>query len=108
MLSDIIDPETQADDLQNNQQPEGPTGQVNNQAQTVNNIVGEAVAQPSAEEQTKEQLRQMLSETRIRTDTDVPPEEYALSVDEKGIFALRDIHAIKAKQKALLQHVTDF
>ncbi len=100
MLSDIIDPETQADDLQNNQQPEGPTGQVNNQAQTVNNIVGEAVAQPSAEEQTKEQLRQMLSETRIRTDTDVPPEEYALSVDEKGIFALRDIHAIKAKQKA--------
>ena len=59
MLSDIIDPETQANDLQNNQQPEGPTGQVNNQAQTVNNIVGEAVAQPSAEEQTKEQLRQI-------------------------------------------------
>jgi RecA-family ATPase len=84
----------------NVQQTNGLTGQVNNQAQTVNNIVGEAVAQPSAEEQTKEQLRQMLSETRIRTDTDVPPEEYALSVDEKGIFALRDIHAIKAKQKA--------
>jgi RecA-family ATPase len=30
----------------------------------------------------------------------VPPEEYPLSVDGKGIFALRDIHAIKAKQKA--------
>ena len=42
----------------------------------------------------------MLRETRIRTDTEVPPEEYSLEVDEKGIFALRDIHAIKAKQKA--------
>ena len=75
-------------------------GQVDNNAKTVSDIVGEAVAQPSAEEQTKEQLRQVLRETRIRTDTEVPPEEYALEVDEKGIFALRDIHAIKAKQKA--------
>lgn len=75
-------------------------GQVDNHAKTVSDIVGEAVAQPSAEEQTKEQLRQVLRETRIRTDTEVPPEEYALEVDEKGIFALRDIHAIKAKQKA--------
>lgn len=75
-------------------------GQVDSNAKTVSDIVGEAVAQPSAEEQTKEQLRQVLRETRIRTDTEVPPEEYALEVDEKGIFALRDIHAIKAKQKA--------
>ena len=75
-------------------------GQVDNLAQTVKDIVGEAVAQPSAEEQTKEQLRQVLRETRIRSDTEVPPEEYSLEVDEKGIFALRDIHAIKAKQKA--------
>ena len=82
-----------------NVQPQN-AGQVENQAQTVKDIVGEAVAQPSAEEQSKEQLRQMLRETRIRTDTDVPPEEYALKVDDKGIFALRDIHAIKAKQKA--------
>ena len=63
-------------------------------------IVDEAVNQPSAEEQTKEQLRQVLRETRIRTDTEVPPEEYSLEVDGKGIFALRDIHAVKAKQKA--------
>ena len=76
-------------------------GQVNNQAQqAVKDIVDEAVNQPSAEEQEKEQLRQMLRETRIRTDTEVPPEEYSLEVDGKGIFALRDIHAIKAKQKA--------
>jgi RecA-family ATPase len=91
--------ESQAERLQNVQQPQAG-GQVDNQAQTVNDIVSEAVAQPSAEEQTKEQLRQMLRETRICTDTDVPLEEYALEVDGKGIFALRDIHAIKAKQKA--------
>ena len=88
----------------NVQQTSGLTGQVNNQAGTtgeiVNNIVDEAVAQPTAEEQTKEQLRQVLRETRIRTDTEVPPEEYSVEVDGKGIFALRDIHAVKAKQKA--------
>ena len=81
-------------------QPEQLTGQVDNHSKTVQDIVGEAVAQPTAEEQTKEQLRQLLRETRIRTDTEVPPEEYALEVDGKGIFARRDIHAVKAKQKA--------
>ena len=83
----------------NVQQLEQLTGQVNNQAQTVKDIVGEAVNQPSTEEHEKESLRQILYETRIRTDTEVPPEEYALEVDGKGIFALRDIHAVKAKQK---------
>lgn len=83
-----------------NVQQHNADGQVNNQAQTVQDIVGEAVNQPTAEEQQKEQLLQVLRETRIRTDTEVPPEEYSLEVDEKGIFALRDIHAIKAKQKA--------
>lgn len=100
MLPGINNPETQAESLQNVQQSEQLTGQVNNQAQTVQDIVGEAVNQPSAEEQQKEQLLQVLRETRIRTDTEVPPEEYALEVDGKGIFALRDIHSVKAKQKA--------
>ena len=90
--------ETQAERLQNVQQT---AGQVDNQAQeTVSEIVGEAVNQPTEEEQRKEKLRGILRKTRIRTDTEVPPEEYALRVDDKGIFALRDIHAVKAKQKA--------
>ena len=75
-------------------------GQVGNQAQTVKDIVGEAVKQSTEEEQQRERLRQVLRMTRIRTDTEVPPEEYALEVEGKGIFARRDIHAIKAKQKA--------
>ncbi len=90
--------ETQAERLQNVQQT---AGQVDNQGQeTVQDIVGEAVNQPTEEEHRKEELRQILRKTRIRTDTEVPPEEYALRVDDKGIFALRDIHAVKAKQKA--------
>ncbi|MBP3842280.1 MAG: AAA family ATPase [Prevotella sp.] len=88
-------------EIKNVQQTDKLSGRVNGQAQTtVKDIVGEAVNQPSAEEQEKEQLRQILQETRICSDTEVPPEEYALQVDDKGIFALRDIHAIKAKQKA--------
>ena len=75
-------------------------GHVDNQAQTVKEMVTQDVGQPTEEEQAKEQLRETLRETRIRSDTEVPPEEYALEVDGKGIFALRDIHAVKAKQKA--------
>ena len=98
MDSSIKNQETQAERLQNVQQT---AGQVDNQAQeTVSEIVGEAVNQPTEEEQRKEKLRGILRKTRIRTDTEVPPEEYALRVDDKGIFALRDIHAVKAKQKA--------
>ncbi|MBR1593781.1 MAG: AAA family ATPase [Alloprevotella sp.] len=84
----------------NVQQAEGLAGQVNGQALAVQDIVGEAVNQPTAEEREHERLRKILRETRIRTDTEVPPEEYSLQVDDKGIFALRDIHAVKAKQKA--------
>ena len=72
-----------------NVQQQHADGQVNSQAQTVQDIVGEAVNQPTAEEQQKEQLLQVLRETRIRTDTEVPPEEYALEVDGKGIQKLR-------------------
>lgn len=87
-------------ELKNVQQPEQLTGPVNNQAQTVNNIVGEAVNQPTAEEQKRERLRKILGDTRIRTDTEVPDLEYALEVDGTGFFARRDIHAVKAKAKA--------
>lgn len=87
-------------ETENVQQTAGQTGQVNNQAQTVNNIVGEAVNQPTAEEQDRERLRKILSDTRIRTDTEVPDLEHALEVDGTGFFARRDIHAVKAKAKA--------
>lgn len=87
-------------EIENVQQPQAG-GQADKQArEAVNVIVGKGVNQPSEKEQLREKLRGILRKTRIRTDTVVPPEEYALEVDGKGIFALRDIHAIKAKQKA--------
>ena len=94
-MSEVIKHESE-----NVQPTVGLAGQVGNQAQTVKDIVGEAVKQSTEEEQQRERLRQVLRMTRIRTDTEVPPEEYALEVEGKGIFARRDIHAIKAKQKA--------
>ena len=87
-------------ETENVQQTNGQTGLVNNQAQMVNDIVGEAVNQPTAEEKERERLRKILGDTRIRTDTVVPDLEYALEVDGTGFFARRDIHAVKAKAKA--------
>lgn len=93
-------PEDIKNETENVQQPEQLTGPVNDQAQKVNDIVGEAVNQPSAEDQKRELLRQILRDTRIRTDTVVPDMECALEVDGTGFFARRDIHAVKAKAKA--------
>ena len=87
-------------ETENVQQTGGQTGQLNNQARTVNDIVGEAVNQPTEEEQKRERLRQILRDTRISSDTKVPDLEYALEVDGTGFFARRDIHAVKAKAKA--------
>lgn len=92
--------EEQNNETVNVQQPEQLTGRVSSQAMTVSDIVSEAVNQPTTEEKEHERLRQILHDTRIRSDTDVPKEEYALEVDGKGVFALRDIHAVKAKAKA--------
>ena len=87
-------------ETENVQQPEQLTEQLNSQVQMLNNIVGEAVCQPTAEEQEPERLRKILGDTRIRTDTVVPDLDYALEVDGTGFFARRDIHAVKAKAKA--------
>ena len=72
---------------------------VNQAIETVDHIVDKAVNQPTAEEQAYQERLTALNEFLIRTDTEVPPEEPSLSVDGVGLFALRDIHAVKAKQK---------
>jgi hypothetical protein len=86
-------------ELGNVQQTDGLTGRVDNQAQTVNHIVGEAVNQPTTQELEHEQRRSMLASLRVASTTEVEPEEPALTVDEVGLFALGDIHALKGKQK---------
>lgn len=70
----------------NVQQAESLTGQVNSQAK-VDNIVSEAVNQPSADEKEKAERLELLWGLRIKTDTVVAPERYALSVNGVGFFA---------------------
>ena len=96
----------------NVQQTEGLTGQVNNQAQMnggkvddmsgaglIDFVVDEAVSQPTADEQQRQERRQALMAMRMTSATEVAPEEPALTVDEVGLFALGDIHGLKGKQK---------
>lgn len=75
-------------------------GQVNDQARTVKDIVGKAVNQATEEERARAERLAALEALRITTQTEITSEEYALTVDGVGIFALRDLHAIKGKQKS--------
>ena len=72
-------------------------GQVNNNE--AQQIVSDALAQPTAEEMAARERLKFLEQYRLTTLSDVPPERPALSVDGVGIFARGDIHAVKAKQK---------
>ena len=93
-----------------NVQQQNAGGQVNNQAvnngEIVNNIVGQAVSQPTSDEQQQEEQlqqqeerRRQLAAMRVTSGTEVDPEVSALTVDGVGLFALGDIHALKGKQK---------
>ena len=66
----------------------------------VKSIVDKVVNQPSTEEQQKVERLELLWGLRIKTDTVVEPEQYALSVDNVGFFAQDDVHGLKSKQKA--------
>ena len=92
--------ETQVNSLQNVQQTGGLTGHVNSQVQTINDIVSEAVNQPTAEEKARKERLSLLEASRITTATEVKSEAYALSIDGVGFFALNDLHALKGKQKS--------
>ena len=85
--------------IENVQQTEGLTGHENSHAM-VKNLVSEAVNQPTAEEQKRMEHLKLLQGMRICTQTEVEPEQYALTVDGIGFFALGDIHGLKGKQKS--------
>lgn len=65
----------------------------------VNNMVDEAIGQPTEVERERTERLALLDAMRIMTGTEVPAEEPALSVDGVGFFALCDIHGVKGKQK---------
>ena len=85
-------------ETENVQQTGCLAGQVNNQA-LVDEIVSQAVSQPTADEQGRMERRSMLASMRVASTTEVEPEVSALTVDDVGLFALSDIHGLKGKQK---------
>ena len=59
---------------------------------------GEPV-QVDDEKMTDDDILNLWESLRITTQTEVPPLEPAIMVDDVGILTRRDIHGIKAKQK---------
>lgn len=84
----------------NVQQVQDLAGQVHDQALSVQDIVGEAVKQLTSEEREKAERLALLDGLRITTQSEVEPEQYALSVDGVGFFAKSDLHGLKGKQKS--------
>lgn len=83
----------------NAQAGQQPAGQVLNR-KVVEDIVSAAAQMTTAEEQKRQERLALLRGLRITSQTVVEPEQYALSVDGVGFFALDDIHGLKSKQKA--------
>ena len=73
--------------------------ETNNKMRMVDDMVNQAVKQPTVKEVTAEERREALAAMRVKSTTEVEPEVPALTVDEVGVFALGDIHALKGKQK---------
>ena len=63
-------------------------------------IVEQALLQPTDLERQRQERLAELRGLRIMTGTEVAPAQYALSVDGTGILALSDIHGLKGKQKS--------
>lgn len=66
----------------------------------VSDIVTETDAMPSDEEVLRMERLEVLRGMRITSVTEIEPEQYSLTVDGVGIFALSDIHGLKGKQKS--------
>lgn len=62
-------------------------------------IIADAMAQPSADQEASSKLVDELRAFRMSVADQYPPEVYLLENDGVGFFAKGDIHAIKAKQK---------
>lgn len=75
-------------------------GQLGSGASVVETIVSETVNMKSDAERERQERLELLRGLRITSKTEVEQEQYALSVDGVGFFALDDVHGLKSKQKA--------
>ena len=66
-------------------------------------IVEQALLQPTDLERQRQERLAELRGLRIMTGTEVAPAQYALSVDGTGILALSDIHGAEGADSSLAQ-----
>ena len=66
----------------------------------IDKMVEEAALQESEEERRNREMNDELMKYVVHADAEFPPEENLLEIDNVGCFALKDLVAIKAKQKA--------
>lgn len=67
---------------------------------SIDKMVEEAALQESEEERREREKKDELMKYVVYAETEFPPEENLLEIDHVGCFALKDLVAIKAKQKA--------
>lgn len=67
---------------------------------SIDKMVEEAALQESEEERREREKKDELMKYVVHAETEFPPEENLLEIDHVGCFALKDLVAIKAKQKA--------
>ena len=67
---------------------------------SIDKMVEEAALQESEEERREREKKNELMKYVVHAETEFPPEENLLEIDHVGCFALKDLVAIKAKQKA--------
>ena len=67
---------------------------------SIDKLVEEAAFQESEEERRSREMRDELLKYVVHADAEFPPEENLLEINHVGCFALKDLVAIKAKQKA--------
>ena len=67
---------------------------------SIDKMVEEAALQESEEERRSREMKDELMKFVVHAETEFPEEENLLEIDHVGCFALKDLVAIKAKQKA--------
>lgn len=65
----------------------------------IDKMVEEAALQESEEERRSREMRDQLMKYVVHADSEFPPDENLLEIDNVGCFALKDLVGVKAKQK---------
>ena len=70
-----------------------------NELDSIDKMVEEAAFMESEEERQRREMKDELMKFVVHAETEFPPEENLLEIDHVGCFGLKDLVAVKAKQK---------